>query len=238
MTLARNPELANCPTADFVRCVLEAAEIGLAIDGKLCYVVRYKSTWQCQPDYKGLIAVAKRSGQIKDCYGDVVHESDTFHALRKDDRSELVHQRYLSLNPGEVYAAYAIVKLPDGAWRYELMTRAELDAIQQRAPAKKGPWATDLNEMRKKTVIRRALKLYCDDPGFIHAAELADGELELSAPAIASGPPVGRTRLGGNGQTAPPLDHYQRDEPGPESVQADTPAEGNGEREAGVEGEE
>ncbi len=237
MTFLRSPQLANCPIPEFVRCVLEAAELGLAIDGKLCYVVNFKGSWQVLPDYKGLIAVARRTGQIKDCFADVVHEADAFEAYRTDNKCSLSHQRELSSNPGEVYAAYAIITLPNGDWRYELMSRAELDAIQQRAPSKKGPWATDVDEMRKKTVIRRALKLYCDDPGFIHAAELADGELELPAPAIAQGPPVGRTRLGGNGQTAPPLDHYQRDEPAAESVQADAPAEGNGDGEPGVEPE-
>lgn len=199
MTFARRKELSDCPAPEFIRCVVEAAEVGLAIDGKLCYVVRYKSTWQCQPDYKGLIAVAKRSGQIKDCYADVVRQHDHFEAYRKNGESCLEHHFDLSIERGEVLGAYAIVKLPDGDWRYELMSRDELDKIQARAPSKSGPWSTDVNEMRKKTVIRRLLKSYCDDPAFVRASEmddhLEDVEHVQAPPRSRAATPVGRPAI-------------------------------------------
>lgn len=196
MTFARDPKMAECSAANFVRCVIEAAEIGLAIDGKLCHVVRYKSTWQCQPDYKGLIAVAKRSGQIKDIYGDVVCRNDHYRAFRKNDESELTHEYELGQERGDVVGAYAVVILPDDGWRYEQMDRAELDRIQRRAPAQNGPWKSDTDEMRKKTVFRRALKLYCDDPGVIRTLELMDQEFEEDTETSApSGPPIGRQRI-------------------------------------------
>lgn len=199
MTFNRRQELQDCPPAEFIRCVVEAAEIGLAIDGKLCYVVRYKSTWQCQPDYKGLIAVAKRSGQIIDCYGDVICENDTFEHHRRCDQSHLEHTYAVGQPRGNPIGAYAVLKLPKGEWRYEIMGIEDLDKIQARAPAKNGPWRTDPDEMRKKTVFRRALKLYCDDPGFVRALEMADTEYENAAEVAAElaskSLPLGRTSL-------------------------------------------
>lgn len=174
LTFARKPELADCPPAEFVRCVLEAAELGLAIDGKLCYVVKYKGTWQCQPDYKGIVAVARRTGRIVDVWADVVREGDSFSHRRIDDRTEFAHEYALGEQRGEVIGAYSVVKLPGGHWRCEVMDRSELDRIQNRAPSKSGPWSTDADEMRKKTVIRRCLKLYCDDPGLARALEVLD----------------------------------------------------------------
>jgi recombination protein RecT len=193
LTFASRPYLKECSNEDFLRCVIRAAEMGLAIDDRLCHVVRFggkQTSWQAMPDYKGLIAVAKRSGQIKDCYADVVCANDTFRAYRDGATSHLIHE----LPPrfghrGQVIGAYAIVKLPDGDWRYELMSRAELDNIQRRAPAKNGPWATDPDEMRKKTVLRRLLKTYCDDPAFVRAQEI-DDECTDAAPPLTPRPPL------------------------------------------------
>jgi phage RecT family recombinase len=218
MTFARRPELAECPPAEFIRCVIEAAEIGLAIDGKLCYVVRYKNAWQMQPDYKGLIAVAKRSGQIKDCYADVICEMDRFEHRREDGGSHIIHTYELGSERGEVIGAYAVVILPDGRWRYELMDRNDLDRIQALAPAQRGPWSTHPNEMRKKTAIRRCLKLYCDDPAVIRCTEFMDREFEEQA-QNANGPPIGRGPLRAlRSEPAPPPETEQGSFRKPESA--------------------
>lgn len=199
LTFSRNESLQECTPESFIRCVLQAAECGLAIDGKLAHAVPYnnkvkingREEWrkeaQYQPDYKGLVAVAKRSGQIVDCYGDVVCERDQFAHGRSGPQSRLEHSYdHTAQDRGEVVAAYCIIMLPGGHWRYELMNVAELNKIQSRSKAgNKGPWQTDRDQMRIKTVIKRGLKLYCDDPGLIRAIELDDREFE--------GEPVQRT---------------------------------------------
>lgn len=174
LTFAKDEKLEECPPAAFVRCVLEAAEAGFAIDGKMCYVLRYKQTWQMQLDYKGIIAAARRTGRIVDVWADVVCAGDDFVHRREDDRTEFHHDYALGEDRGEPIGAYAVVKLPGGHWRCEVMDIKELNRIQARAPAKNGPWSTDVNEMRKKTVIRRCLKLYCDDPGLAKALEVLE----------------------------------------------------------------
>jgi len=201
MTLARRPELKDCPAPEFIRVVLEAAELGLAIDGRLAYVVKYKSAWQLQIDYKGLIAVAKRSGQITDAYADVVHEADEFDAYREDDRSKLYHKALIPGDRGPVIAAYAVIILPHGLWRFELMDRADLDRIQGLAPAKNGPWSSHTNEMRKKTVIRRGLKTYCDDPAVQAALDTMDRDDDLAREEspLPAAPPLGRVSLRAKG---------------------------------------
>jgi recombination protein RecT len=185
MTFNRRPELADCPPEEFLRCVLEAAEIGLAIDGKLCYVIKYKSVWQVVPDYKGLVAVAKRSGQVKDVYAECVTKQDTFRAYRDANGEHLFHERAFGAR-NEVICAYSIVVRPDDSTHHEIMDITELNAIQASAPSKSGPWSTDINEMRKKTVIRRILKLYSDDPAMARAIELDDKLYEELGAAGAS----------------------------------------------------
>lgn len=180
MTFDYSKDLWACPPQDFIRCVLEAAEMGFAVDGKMCYVVKYKERYQCQLDYKALVAVAKRMKTIRDIYSDVVCENDIFRASREDGKDRLLHERPLvkGSKRGEVLAAYAVVILSD-TWRYELMDRDELDKIQARAPSKKGPWATDPDEMRRKTVVRKTLKMYADDPAVMRIMELTDEEVEI-----------------------------------------------------------
>lgn len=186
-TFSRSDKLVRCTPVSFVRCVLEAAEVGLAIDGKLGHAVPYGSEAQFQPDYKGLIAIAKRANQIRDAYGDVVCKNDHFKHGRSGGQSVLEHSYDLTAARGDVIGAYAIIKLADD-WRSEVMTEPELARIRNKSKAKNsGPWVTDTDQMRIKTVIKRALKLYCDDPGLIRALEFDDREYEGSASAIPQG---------------------------------------------------
>lgn len=178
-TFSNKPELQKCSAASFVKCVLGAAELGLAIDGRLAHAVPYKGEASLQIDYKGIIAVARRTKIIRDCYARIVYDGDDFEASDEDGECHLRHKRtFESKTP---LFAYAVIKLPDGEWRYELMDMQELDEIRKRSAAwrnAKGPWTTDDLEMRKKTVIKRALKTYCDDPAIIRALEIDDRDYE------------------------------------------------------------
>lgn len=183
ITFSKTPSLQNISDEDYRRCVIEAAEMGFAIDGRLCYVVNYAgksaSTYQVQLDYKAMVAVAKRCRTIKDIDTDVVRDGDHFKHGRYGGTNLLEHTFDVrSLDRGEVVAAYCRVFLPDGTWNYEVMTRSQLDAIQRRAPAQNGPWKTDTDEMRRKTVLRRKLKLYQDDPGLMRMLEITDAGLD------------------------------------------------------------
>ncbi len=84
---------------------------------------------------------------------------------------------------GACIGAYAVVKL-ESSWRYELMDIEDLNRIKSRSPSfnsskgPAGPWISDENEMRRKTIIKRILKMYCDDPAVVRALELDGGEFE------------------------------------------------------------
>lgn len=210
------------PVDVFFKCVLAAAEMGLAIDGRLCHVVRFKSKWQCVPDYKGIIAVAKRSGVILDCLPKVVHENDPFSASVEDGKSRLDHEELKVGDRGKVIGAYAIVYPPNAPYRYDWMSIDELNSIQRAAPAQKGPWSTHVNEMRKKTVVKRIMKLFQEDAGVARALELSDeAEGYGDTPAqVPSAPPIGRVSLRPKPvpviMDEPPMEHYQQD---PEPVE-------------------
>lgn len=217
LTFSRSERLQKCTPASFVQCVLGAAELGLAIDGRLCHAVPYKNTAQLIPDYKGIIAVAKRTKVIKDCYADIVCENDIFSARREDGKCHLTHEipSFALQDRGKPLCGYAIIILPDSEWRYELMSMKDLDAIRARSKswqAGGGPWATDDFEMRKKTVLKRALKTYCEDPAIVRALEIDDDDYELTEPRRE---PVPMPRAIGEGlpQTTNGDEAHEHDEP-------------------------
>lgn len=204
ITFSKNPDLQGITDVDFRRCVIEAAEVGFAIDGKMCYVVKYKGTYQLQLDYKAVVAVAKRCRTIKDIDADVVCANDQFKHGKFGGQSVLEHTFTLSQPRGEVTGAYCRVFLPDGTWNYEVMTREQLDSVQKRAPAQNGPWRTDPDEMRKKTVIRRKLKLYQDDPGLMRMLEITAWEDEPAEPPQAATISELTAQLKARGAALPP----------------------------------
>lgn len=195
--------LQDCTPQSFIACVLKGAELGLAIDGRLAHAVPYKNKkkdasgkefWvseaQFQADYKGIIAVARRSKIIKDCYARIVCENDEFDAYEQDDRCHLTHRVHYGKPRGDVIGAYAKVILQD-TWRYEWMDVGEIGLIRGRSKSGNyGPWTTDLDEMRKKTVLKRALKNYCEDP----CVDLIGGEDDVDdKPLVPQSPPLGRS---------------------------------------------
>lgn len=209
LTFSKNERLQACTPASFISCVLQAAECGLAIDGRLAHAVPYntkvkdangRERWeeiaQFQPDYKGLIAVAKRTGQIIDIYGDVICENDTFAHGRAGDVCRLEHTYDINQPRGKTIGAYQIIVLPGGRWRYEVMGIADLNRIQSSSKSGgKGPWGTHPDEMRKKTVCKRALKMYSDDPGLLKALEYDDLDYDDGEQQSHRGGKVGRSAL-------------------------------------------
>jgi len=231
LTFSRVAKLQECMPQSFIRCVLEAAELGLAIDGKLCHAVPFNNKvkdgrgehWQmeaqCMPDYKGLVAVAKRVGVLRDCFADVVCVNDSFRARRTINGDELEHERDMTRVRGPVTGAYAVFVLPDGTRRFELMDIAELHHVRAKSKSwsgksgPSGPWKTDENEMYKKTVLRRGLKLYCEDAAMVRAMELDDHDYEEDQPAPARSAQTNldraeaiRTRLNGPPSQAVPAE--------------------------------
>lgn len=161
--LRQTPGLASADPASFLGALMTCAQLGLE-PGPLghAYLVPFKDnrTGRTEvtfiPGYRGLVELARRSGQVQSVQARVVRDGDNFaYSFGLDPK--LDHQPAGTL--GEVTHAYAVVRYKDGGMDFDVMTRAEVDAIRGRSRAsEKGPWKTDYAEMAKKTVLRRLLK--------------------------------------------------------------------------------
>lgn len=157
---AKNPKILDCDRESVMLSVMQAAELGLEPGGALGegYLVPYGRTCQFIPGYRGLISLARRSGQIISIEAHAVFEQDEFTVEFGLD-PKLIHRPTMKAERGVVIAFYSVAKLQGGGIQYDYMTKADVDAIRSRSKASgSGPWVTDYNEMGKKTVIRRLFK--------------------------------------------------------------------------------
>ena len=112
--------------------------------------------------YKGLIDMARRSGQIVSIAAHEVCENDEFEYSYGLD--ETLKHRPADSNRGRVTHFYAYAKLKDGGQSFEVMSLDQIndirDASAKRNGAKDiaGPWKDHFIEMGRKTVIRRLAK--------------------------------------------------------------------------------
>jgi recombination protein RecT len=165
----KNPKLLQCTKESLLSCLLDLSQMGLEPDGRKAHLIPYnnKKTGQviCTliVDYKGLVDIARRSGEIADIHADVVCENDKFEYNFGTD-SKLVHVPAIKTR-GKVTASYSFVRLKDGSSSFEVMNVDEVEKIRTRSwAAHEGPWVTDWNEMAKKTIFRRHSKWLPDSP--------------------------------------------------------------------------
>lgn len=165
---SRDPKLMNCTPQSVLSAVMTASQLGLEPGSPLggAYLVPYGNTCQLIVGYRGLIDLARRSGQIQSIEARVVHKRDRFSIVFGLD-PKLEHEPYMpldseteaDLDPGPMVAVYAVAKLKDGATQTEVMTKAQVDAIKKRSKTSgSGPWQSDYEEMARKTVVRRIAK--------------------------------------------------------------------------------
>ena len=154
---SRTPALLNCTKESLTECLMDCSSLGLEPDGRRVHLIPYGKKCTLIIDYKGLVALARRSGEVADIHADVVCENDKFE-YSFGTNGNLEHRPAIA-DRGEVIAAYSFVKLKDGSSSYEVMNKEEIDAIRKRSKASgSGPWVTDWKEMAKKTVFRRHSK--------------------------------------------------------------------------------
>ena len=160
-TIRQTPKLLECDPLSLVKCILQAAAIGLEPDPILgrAYLVPYGRECTLIIGYKGFIDLARRSGEIQSIEAHVVYEADEWR-FSYGLEPELYHRPADVTNRGKVVAAWALARFKDGGYQFEVMSLAELEAVRKSSRAgNNGPWVSHTAEMYRKTVLRRLSKL-------------------------------------------------------------------------------
>lgn len=159
---AKNPLLQKCTPVSVFGAIIQASQLGLEI-GVLgqAYLVPYRNTknntYEAQfiPGYKGLIGLARRSGEVTSIETNIVYANDRFD-LKLGLETSVDHVPNLDGDRGTPRLVYGVAKFRDGGYHFEWMTMGEVNKIRARSKASNnGPWVTDYEQMVRKTLIRR-----------------------------------------------------------------------------------
>ena len=159
---AKNTLLQKCTPVSVFGAIIQASQLGLEI-GVLgqAYLVPYRNnktnTYEAQfiPGYKGLISLARRSGEVTSIETNIAYANDRFD-LRLGLDTSVEHVPNLDGDRGAPRLVYGVAKFRDGGHHFEWMTIGDVNKIRARSKASSnGPWVTDYEQMVRKTLIRR-----------------------------------------------------------------------------------
>lgn len=182
----RNPKLLECTRESLWQAVMDCAALGLEPDalGRAYLIPFEKKTnkggeWvtekvlcQLVIGYKGRADLVYRSGLVESIQAQVVYSRDHFD-FDYGICEKLSHRPALDGDRGQPIGAYAYAKIKGGGFKMDWMTVSDINRIRDRSNGwqqavraaeryKKpvnSPWATDWDEMAKKTVFNRLSKM-------------------------------------------------------------------------------
>lgn len=176
----KNKALLNTEPTSFLGSVMQAAQLGLEPGSALgqAYLVPYGNQCQLIIGYKGMIDLARRSGQVLSLNAYAVREGDDFN-FQLGLKPDIHHVPSLEADriKKPITYVYAVATLKGGGYQFEVMSRAEIEAVKAKAKSK-NIWNSYPEEMAKKTVIRRLFKYL---PVSIEALEITNADAKREA---------------------------------------------------------
>jgi hypothetical protein len=131
-------------------------------------------------DYKGLVEMAYRSGDVLSIHADLICENDIFEYNLGEIRSHIIDWK---APRGEAYAVYALARMKSGVVASAVMSKDEIETIRKASPGGNGEiWRKHWGEMAKKTVFKRLSKWLPLSADIRDAAAADDYEEEEVAP--------------------------------------------------------
>lgn len=213
--LTKTPKLRDCSPESLLMALAACSELGLEPNSPLghAYLIPYGQEVQLVIGFKGLLAVARRSGEIESVSVRVVYERDQFSFTLGDDEKieHIPFQPRVKFdekgnavgfdgpeNGGNVIAAYMIAHLKGGAVQREVMSVAEILKIKNRSRSgKNGPWVSDFAEMARKTVFRRGWKWLPQSTEMAMVAEVDNDDTgERNGPMVIDVTPIAASSRG------------------------------------------
>lgn len=180
--LNTTPKLKECTQMSFLSALMNAAQLGLEPNTSLgqAYLIPFKNKGvyevQFQIGYKGLLDLAYRSPQLQTVQAHCVYENDEF-SYELGLNPQLNHKPAMD-NRGELRCVYAMFKLQNGGFGFEVMSKTAIEAhakqYSKAYDSSFSPWKTDFESMAKKTVIKQVLKYAPMRTDYVHAVNVDD----------------------------------------------------------------
>ena len=160
--VTQNPQLLKCDTGTLFGALIKCTQLGLEPNNALgqLYLIPFNNRKQRRMDvqviigYKGMIDLARRSGNIESLQAMAVREGDEFsYEYGLNEHLKHVPGR----NRGDITHFYAYAKLVGGGFQFEVLPKSDIDKIMASTQSKGeyGPWRDHYEQMGRKTMVRR-----------------------------------------------------------------------------------
>lgn len=156
--------------------IINLASIGISLNTALkeAYLVPRGGKICLDISYIGLTKLATDTGSIEWVQAEVVKKNDVFEY--QGIGKAPIHKMNPFSDRGETIGVYCVARLSTGESLSTIMSKQECDAIRDKSSqaSKSGPWVSFYEEMLKKTVIKRASKLWPKSERVQKAASVLD----------------------------------------------------------------
>ena len=164
------PILESCSQASIANSLMDMATLGLSVQKKQGYFIAYGGQCQFQRSYFGNITIARRYG-LKEIRAEVIYEGDEFSYHIEDGKKvfDSHEQDFMNIDTDKIRGAYAISITKSGEHYLEVMNMNQIKKAWAQGFGYKeggnGTHAKFTDQMVKKTVINRALKIFMNTYG-------------------------------------------------------------------------
>lgn len=142
--------------------IINLASIGISLNPALreSYLVPRGGKICLDISYMGLIKLATDTGSILWAQAEIVKKNDKF--IYNGVGKAPTHEMEPFGDRGEMIGVYCVAKLHTGEFLSTVMSLKEVTDIRDKSSqaSKSGPWVTFFEEMAKKSVLKRASKLW------------------------------------------------------------------------------
>lgn len=162
-TINGSEYLQKCSPESVFNALINVASVGLTLSPaeKLAYLVPRKGVCCLDISYRGMVKIATDSGGVAAVTAEIVREADEFEWFDKFTRPR---HRFDPFAPaeqrGDIRGVYCMAVLSSGITQVEALSMQEITKIRTKSKAKDGPWFDWPEEMMKKSVVRRASKMW------------------------------------------------------------------------------
>lgn len=154
--------------------IINLASIGTTLNPALkeAYLVPRGGKICLDISYMGLIKLATDTGAVEWVQAEIVKEKDAFGYMGVGQKP--LHKFQPFGDRGQMIGVYCVAKLSTGEFLSTIMSKSEIEEIKKKSSqaASNGPWVSFFDEMAKKTVIKRAAKLWPKSERVQKAAEI------------------------------------------------------------------
>ena len=185
-----NNELAFADRTSLFSSCMRCAQDGLLPDGREAVLNIYntkkkdqngREIWvpsvQYLPMVRGLLKTMRNSGEVASIDAAAVYAKDEFVFQRGDD-PKIIHSPYMgSDDPGNIVAAYAIVRLLNGEVVREVMTVRDIEKVRSKSKSPNGlMWKDWYDQAAIKSVLKRIAKVLPSSSDLLERVIQADND--------------------------------------------------------------